>query len=144
MKPKELTAAGKVFLIGWAALCILIIWVLRAVPLQEPITVSLENSIACEKMNSEWARAENFTVDQPIHVCGEIRSNDPNLHKQIQIRVYENELTSQIDAIFYDNIWISNGDTAIPINTSLSPGIYVIQISSGKKTLSIISIEIVE
>ena len=100
--------------------------------------------IACEKVGDVWTSVENFAVDEDINVCGYASSNDANLHKQIQIRVYENEITSQVDAVFYDNVWISNGDTVIPINTYLLPGTYVIQISSGKKTLSIITIKVVE
>lgn len=144
MKQRDLTLAGKIFLFVFAILCILIIVVLNAIPSQKPTTLKLGNTNTCVKVDGEWVSIKNFTVDQPIHVCGNVSSNDPSLHAQIQIRVYENEITTQDDAIFYDNLWISNGERAIPVSIYLQPGSYIIQVSSGRKTLSIVNLEIVE
>ena len=144
MKRTDLSTVAKIVLLVWIALVVLAIWIMKIAPEYEPITVTLRHVIACKEVGNEWVKVENFDVDESIRLCGDMTLSDPGSSHQIQIRVYEREMTAQDKAIYYDNIWISNGFTIIPIKTYLYPGKYVIQISSGRTTLNIYKLDIVE
>lgn len=144
MKNKGLSFAGKIFLSSWIVLCFVTIVILKNVSMRQPTVVRLTNANACEKIGDNWAEIKEYYIGQPIYLCGEINTNVTDFHGQIQIRVYEDVITSQDDAVYYDNLWVSNGKIQLPVNTYLLPGKYVVQVSSGKKTLAVIEYSIVE
>lgn len=113
------------------------------IPSNEPLRIVLDHTFPCLQSGNLWVLSESFGMDQSIYICGDIKSNATSLKTQIQIRVYKNELQPMDRAIYYDNVWVSNGELKLPIKTQLEPGKYVIQISSGRKSLSIIKLEVI-
>jgi hypothetical protein len=128
----------------WLILCVIIIVLMISGEPYVETTISLDRPYLCKNTGVEWLEVENFNVGDNIHICAVIRSNKVDLRSQIQVRVYQDELTMQANAIYYDNIWISNGEVAIPLDTYLLSGIYIVQISYGKTTLGIMQIDVVE
>jgi hypothetical protein len=128
----------------WLLVCGVIFWMMRTLPPHVATIVKLNNPYLCINKGNEWVRVEKFSIEDSFHICGSIKSNKTDLHTQIQIRVYENELSSMVNAIYYDNEWISAGDQQIPIRTGLLAGTYVVQINTGKKTISVIEFEVTE
>lgn len=128
----------------WLLLCGVILWMMQTLPPYVETIVKLNNPYLCLNNGDEWVKVEKFSIDDSFYICGLITSNKTDLHAQIQIRVYENELSSMANAIYYDNVWISAGDQHIPIRTGLLSGTYVVQISSGRKTINVIEFEVTE
>lgn len=143
-KNKQITPVGVVFLLIWSFLCLVTIWVLNTFPIEKPVVIQLSNLFSCGNIENDWKQKEIFKTDESIYICGYVKSTVADLDGQIQIRVYKDKITSQIDVIFYDNQQIENGEMLIPINTYLIPGKYMVQISSGKRTLGTITFEVVE
>jgi len=112
-------------------------------PPEEPPIVILDRAFPCQQDKNLWVLSESFKADQSIYICGNIKSNKTTLKAQVQIRVYENKLQPMDNAIYYDNIWISNGDVKLPIKAQFEAGKYVVEISSGRKSLSIIEFDVI-
>lgn len=144
MKQKELTTFGKIFLVVWIALCMLIVWALSNTPVYKPTIINLVNLHSCEKMDDQWLAVSSFKVGQNIYLCGNIQLSDSTQKKEIQVRVYEGERTFNEHEIFYTNLTVSSTDKAIPVDTYLFPGSYEIQINDGRLVLGAIQVEIVD
>jgi hypothetical protein len=143
VKQKELTAVGKIFLVVWIVLCMLIVWALSSIPVYKPTIINFTNLYTCEKVEDQWIAVSSFNVGQDIYLCGNIRLSDSTQKKEIQVRVYEGERAFYKHEIFYANVMVSSMDKAILVNTYLSPGIYEIQINSGRRVLGVVQVEVV-
>jgi hypothetical protein len=145
MKSNEVGNKIGVFaFIVWLLLCGVDFWITKKNPPYVETVVNLSNPYLCINKGAEWIKVEKFAIDDNFFICGIIKSNKTDLHTQVQIRVYENELSSMVNAIYHDNQWISAGDQQIPIRTYLFAGTYVAQVNIGRKTISIIEFEVIE
>ncbi|MBI4738404.1 hypothetical protein HY772_02375 [Candidatus Woesearchaeota archaeon] len=139
MKAKDF---GYIGLVICAVFCFLIAWLMYSTPAYEPTIIQLDDTFPCKENNSEWIQVDNFTVGESFYICSYVKSNVPELHKQIQIRIYEGKRDLMERPVYYDNIWVSNGEISIPLKTYLYPGSYTVELSSGRKILSTLRVEI--
>lgn len=136
--------------IGYLGLMIWILFCLGGLildyvsPPYVPLDIKIENPTTCKTVNGKWLTDETFKVGQVVYICANIKSNVSDLHTQIDIRVYENEVQSMAKAIFYDMVWVSNGESRILVDNYFFPGKYVIQISNGRKTLAMVEFNVVD
>lgn len=135
---------GYLGLIVWILFCLAGVILDYISPPYTPTIVKLVNSYPCKESDSRWVANDTFKADQSIYICARIESNVSDLHKQVQIYVFENELQTEINAIFYDNVWVSNGEVHILLKTNFNPGTYVISVVSGRKSLSLIQFDVSE
>lgn len=111
---------------------------------EKPDKVEWSQTRLCKQVDSKWLDVESFSQGENLQICGYIQSNNPNLEKQVDVRIYREEIKSQIFAIYHDLIWVTNGDVVLPINKELKAGTYVISINLGRKILDIIEMKITE
>lgn len=128
-------------------LLILIVLLRRAfsiLPSSKPAYFTLQNTFTCEERDGVMDRISVFGVNKTISICTQVNSVVENLHKQMQICIYNGKQDILETPIYYENVWVSNGEMVIPLDVYIPPGNYEIQITDGRIILSTLKIEIIE
>jgi hypothetical protein len=126
----------------WIMACIIIGWLMYFAPEYKPTTIRLNNTFLCKKNGDTWLQVDRFREGEELYICSQIESNVQEFHKQIQIRIYEGKRETFEHPIYYDNTWVLKKDVVIPLRVFLYSGNYTVEISSGRKILDTIRLEI--
>lgn len=133
---------GYIGVVLWTMACIIIGWLMYFAPEYKPIAIRFNNIFSCKKNGDTWLQVNSFREGEVLYICGRVESNVQEFRKQIQIRIYEGERETFEHPIYYDNVWVSKEDVVIPLQTFLHSGNYTVEISSGRKILGTICLEI--
>jgi hypothetical protein len=144
MKTSDIKKNNYVVFIIFIILIALLKWIISTLPSSEIVYFTLQDTFTCEKRGESRNRINVFVVDDTINICTQVNSDIEDIHKQVQIRIYEGEQNILESPIYYESVWVSNGEMIISLDIYLSPGVYEIQITNGRTILSILKIKITQ